>query len=77
MRRPSLVSKALPTSSLGTLGPLPLRLVFPLPRPLGRGLPLVSEGAAFGWSSCLRLLALLGLALGASLAGPLAASGSK
>jgi hypothetical protein len=29
--RPSCVSKALPTRSLGTLGPLPLRFDFPLP----------------------------------------------
>ena len=78
MRRPSLVSKALPTSSLGAFGPRPLRLLFPFPLPLpfleGRSGLAATEGA----SSCLRLLALLvgapGLA-GAAFFGGLLAKG--
>ena len=47
IRRPSGVSRALPTNSVGTLGPLPLRFVLPFPRPLGRGCPLL-DGAGTG-----------------------------
>ena len=76
--RPSCVSKALPTRSLGTLGPLPLRFDFPLPRPFWRGCPFPGwGGAALLCSSLLRLLALLGLAFGVALAGAAAASGNR
>ena len=74
---PSLVSKALPTNSLGTFGPRPFLLDFPLPLPLARGVLLGCAAAGLGCSSCLRLFALFGLAFGAGLAGALAANGSK
>ena len=75
-----MVSKAFPTSSLGTLGPRPLRLLFPLPFPL----PFLDcrSGLAreTGASSCLRLLALLAGAPGLAGAvdfGGLLAKGSR
>ena len=76
MRRPSLVSRALPTNSRGTFGPRPLFLPFPFPFPLAVLLPAFGLGTgAAGPSSSLRFV---GLGFGAGLLGAEAlAKGSK
>ena len=75
MRRPSGVSSDLLINSLGTLGPRPRFLVFPLPFPLFLGAPLVLPLGLGAVSSCFLFKGPgLGVAFGAAA---LAAKGSK